>query len=393
MPANVPTWWTDDRVDATVNREYVYSHLRADEQELLKQSPSFADGLTDDTYLDWILTKARRFFLTLVDSGVPDQIFGIVDDSYDDGDLPIDEESIPDLHLSYEPSPALNKRFYKAQYRYLLRVLEDGEHIRYAEEETVPVYASGLKATILSLGKDGVDKVRLSASTSRYFVRKKINVDHRPNGTSEALVLGEIASLRRYAHPHLSSIFASYLQQDSIYVLFTPAPAYSLKSFLSDVPKAFDHLAKSQRRQKLLSWTHCLAGALRWLHTNGRPHGAIRPSNIQVTDDNFHIYLGQFDDPGVLGTHTKVDDLESYQYAAPVSILPFNSCQGCSTVVHLLVIDTSPIIRAFAPTQISADVHLHDHIGTMEESSDNANYSTIQGHGKFWWSHSKTCQA
>jgi hypothetical protein len=114
MPANVPTWWTDDCVDATVNREYVYSQLRADEQELLKQSPSFADGLTDDTYLDWILTKARRFFLTLVDSGVPDQIFGIVDDSYDDGDLPIDEGSIPDLHLSYEQSPALNKRFYKA---------------------------------------------------------------------------------------------------------------------------------------------------------------------------------------------------------------------------------------------------------------------------------------
>lgn len=68
MPTNIPTWWTDDRVDAIVNREYVYSQLRLDEQELLKQSPSFGNDLTDDTYEDWILTKARRFFLILVDA-------------------------------------------------------------------------------------------------------------------------------------------------------------------------------------------------------------------------------------------------------------------------------------------------------------------------------------
>lgn len=248
MPPGVPNWWTDDRVQATVTRKYVYSQLRADEQELLKQSPSFGAGLTDDTYLEWILTKARRFFLILVDAGIPDQIFGIVDDSYDDGDLPIEEESIADLRLSYEPNPTLDKRFYKTQYRYLLRVLEDGEHIRYADEEIVPVYASGLKAIILSLGKDGVDKVRLSANTSRYFVRKKIAIDHHPNDISEIQVLTEIAALKRYAHPHLLSVFASYLQQDNIYVLFTPPTAYSLKSFVSDVPKAFDSLSKSQRR-------------------------------------------------------------------------------------------------------------------------------------------------
>lgn len=392
MPTNVPNWWTDDCVEATVNREYVYSQLRADEQELLKQSPSFGDGLTDDTYLDWILTKARRFFLTLVDTGVPDQIFGIVDDSYDDGDLPIEEESIPDLRLSYEPSPALNKRFYKAQYRFLLRVLEDGEHIRYAEDETVPVYASGLKATILSLGKDGVDKVRLPASKFKYFVRKKINLDHRPNGVSEEQVLGEIASLRRYAHPHLLSIFASYLQQDSIYVLFTPAPAYSLKSFLSDVPKTFEHLSKSQRRQKLLSWTHCLASALRWLHTNGKHHGAFRPSNIQVTDGEFQIYLGQFDDPGVLGTHTKVDDLESYQYAAPVSSLPLKMSQILSTSLSFQ--PSSQVLEVYPQCVLQ---HLqrfaHTGLGTMEESSNDANHGTVKGHGSFWWSYSKTCQA
>jgi serine/threonine protein kinase len=176
--------------------------------------------------------------------------------------------------------------------------------------------------------------------------------------------------LRRYAHPHLLSVFASYLQYDSIFVLFTPAPAWSLKSFLSDVPKVFEHLSKSQRRQKLLSWTHCLASVLRWLHKNGKHHGAIRPSNIQVTDDDFHLYLGQFGDPGVLGTHTKVDDLESYQYAAPVS-LPSSGFMQIRSISLDLLLTLTP------QKMIPAAIYLHGCLGTMEKGSYNADHGTF----------------
>ena len=82
MAPGLPTWWTDERLNETVDLAYVKSHLRPEEQALLTRVPSFAAGLTDDTYLEWILTRARRFFLILVDVGVPDQVFGIIDDSY-----------------------------------------------------------------------------------------------------------------------------------------------------------------------------------------------------------------------------------------------------------------------------------------------------------------------
>ena len=82
MPQSLPTWWTDERLNEAVDLAYIKSHLRSEEQALLTRAPSFGVGLTDDTYLEWILTRARRFFLILVDIGVPDQVFGTIDDSY-----------------------------------------------------------------------------------------------------------------------------------------------------------------------------------------------------------------------------------------------------------------------------------------------------------------------
>lgn len=95
-------------------------------------------------------------------------------------------------------------------------------------------------------------------------------------------------------------------------------------------------------RQTLITWPHCLASALSWLHANGRHHGAIRLSNIQV-DDHFQVFLGQFDDPGVLGTHSKVDYIEAYQYAAPVSVQCCSSYYCiwfCSCLIFLLKLNS-----------------------------------------------------
>jgi hypothetical protein len=312
MPQKVPLWWTDERVHETVDSQYIHSHLHPDEQCLLKQSPSFGTGLTDDTYLDWILARARRFFLILVDAGIPDQIFGVVDDSYDDDDLPIAEEVVQDLCLSKENSPKLNKRFYKTQFRYVIRTLGDGEHIRYALEETVPVYSLSLKSSVLSLSKHGTDKVSLPTDLGRVFLRKRVVLDQH---VTERGVLAEIVSTKTYANQHLISVYGSYLWEESVYILFTPAAEYNLKSFLSDVPKGFENLPKTERRRILIDWPHCLANGLAWIHTNGRHHGLIRPSNILV-DDKFNIFFGSFDGSGVLDV-TKVDDMEAYQYAAP----------------------------------------------------------------------------
>ena len=72
--------WTDEKVQETVTPAYIYSHLRPNEQDILKRSLYFGGDLTDDTYIDWILTKGRRFFIILVTTGVAEQIFGVTDE-------------------------------------------------------------------------------------------------------------------------------------------------------------------------------------------------------------------------------------------------------------------------------------------------------------------------
>ena len=314
MPTNntAATWWTEDRVESTVNPAYIHSHLRASEQEILQRSLHFGRETRNKTYLDWIVLKAKRLFLILVDAGVPDQIFGVIDDSFEDDDLPLAQHVVPSLRLSIEPNPALDKRFYRAQFKYLARTLQGGEHIRYADEENVPLTLVGLKSLTI-LNKDAVDAVRIPDDAGRVLVRKKLNLSKT---TTEAMILSQIAELKKFSHMHILSVFASYVQGNEFYILSTPAGEFTLKAFLMDQPKSFDNLAKSDRRKRLINWTHCLANAIAWLHSNEGHHGAIRPSNILVTQD-FEVSLGAMDGEGELCIVAKSDDLEAYQYAPP----------------------------------------------------------------------------
>jgi serine/threonine protein kinase len=316
MPTHVSAWWTDDRIDATVDEAFILAQLTPDERTLLGQSISFGGGLTDDTYRDWILDRAKKFFLILVEIGVPDQIFGLVDESYDDADLPITLSAVPDLRLTQDPDRNLDKKFYKTQFKFLIRNITEGQNLQYTEEETIPVEPVGLKAGIVPLGKDVTDKVRLATSHHAVFARKRVPLNQPPNHVSEADVLAEISSLRKLVHQHLASIYASYSHGDSIYVLLTPASEYTLKSFIADPPKHFDNLPKSERRDILINWPHCLANGLDWLHAKGLAHGAVRPSNVLV-DAHFRIFLGQGEAFNITHSSIKADDVETYQYAAP----------------------------------------------------------------------------
>jgi hypothetical protein len=216
MPPHTSVWWTDDRIEATVDRAFIISKLTLEERKLLEQSISFGGGLTDDTYLDWILERAKKLFLILVEIGVPDQIFGLVDESYDDADLPITLSAVPDLRLTQDPDGTLDKKFYKTQFKFLIRNITEGKNVQYTEEETIPVEAVGLKAGIVPLGRDGTDKVRLASSHYEVFARKRVPLNQPPNHVSEDDVLSEIRSLRKFAHQHLASVYASYSHGDSI---------------------------------------------------------------------------------------------------------------------------------------------------------------------------------
>jgi Protein tyrosine and serine/threonine kinase len=316
MPADSKQCWTDNRVQATVTPAYILKQFRPEIHELLKLSTSFGQGVTDHTYLGWILERAQRLFLILGQIGVPEQIFGLVDESYSDHNLPIAAHAVKNLKLSAKPNAALDDKFYRAQFKYLVRDIREGDHIRFLDEETIPIKVVGPASGMNRSSKDVIEKVCLTSDATRIYGRKRIVLDEPPNRFTEADILSEITAAKQLAHQHVLSVRGSYMDGNSIFVLLMPAIDYSLSSFLNSPPKNFESLPKPRRREILLNWPHCLANGLAWLHDKGRPHGALRPSNV-VVDREYQIYLGEIDGLYVMHGNVKVSDIESYHYAAP----------------------------------------------------------------------------
>ncbi|KAJ5386537.1 hypothetical protein N7509_009078 [Penicillium cosmopolitanum] len=312
-------WWPEERIKATLDTKYIISRLRPESVPRLFDLPRWGEGLTSETYMEWIMTKAGRLFLILNEIGIPDRIFALVDESRDDDDLPMAEQNIDLLCLSpYGNDPTLDASFFHTQWRFLVRGISEGEHVAYTANEGVPVEVARAATSSGIQGRDEtVDKVVLSGTVCRVFLRTRVQVGGAPHFFSSDEVLEEIRSLRKLAHQHVFSIYASYFVDDTVCVLFTGAETdRTLQSFLSDEPLTFKRLPKEERRQTLITWPHCLVSALSWLHVRGHSHTAIRPSNILV-DPDFNIILGQFQALDSLLAPPRVNGLESYQYSAP----------------------------------------------------------------------------
>ncbi|CRG92544.1 hypothetical protein PISL3812_09605 [Talaromyces islandicus] len=325
-------WWTDDRIEATLCRQYVLSHLQPEFQTRLFALLPWGEGLTSESYLDWILTKAGKLFLILNDIGIPHRIFELADDCVDDSDLPFAEARVGDLNLAREGSnsSALKNKFFLAQWRFLVRGIGEGDHVKYTANEGVPVEI--VKGNLVSSNnnKDGVEKVVLSGSVCRVYLRTQIEINAAPHFYEEDEVLEEIRSLRKLAHEHLFSIYGSYFVDDSINVLFKGDYDRTLANFLVDTPQSFKRLAKPERREILVNWPHCLVSGLAWLHGHGHGHGAIRPSNVLI-DHEYRIFLGHFEAMDTLLDPPKINDIEAYQYAAPERWIRTTAIQEVNT--------------------------------------------------------------
>ncbi|KAJ5103533.1 hypothetical protein N7532_004062 [Penicillium argentinense] len=318
MAGHTSLWWPEERIKAALDTKFIISRLRPENVPRLFDLPRWGEGLTSETYMEWILLKAGRLFLILDDIGIPDRIFALVDESHDDDDLPMAEQNIDLLVLSpYGNDPALDASFFNTQWRFLVRGIAEGEHVTYTENEGVPVEVARATTSSGVQGRDEtVDKVILAGTVCRVFLRTQVQIGGAPHFFSSDEVLAEIRALRKLAHQHLVSIYASYFVDDTVCVLFTGAETdRTLHSFLTDEPPSFKRLSKEQRRHTLITWPHCLASALSWLHARGHAHTAIRPSNILV-DPNYNILLGQFQALDSLLAPPRVNDLESYQYSA-----------------------------------------------------------------------------
>lgn len=304
-------WWSNERISATVNAAYVERELGSKNLvERVHCVLAFGDGLTDDTYLDWILERSPRFFLILNEIGVPEKIFEIIDKSFADDDLPLSQDTLWELNLFGGKSETLDKKFHREQFNFLIQELEPGGHVDYGDWAVVPVEPFVKRPGIAKAN----DKVYVHGNL---YTRKRIAVfDH--NSIDEVQFITHLKSLSTIHHPHLVSIWSSYSQENLLYVLLTPATGMSLKSFLEEQPKAFKSLDKAERRETFLTWTHCLAAALAYLHDRGFTHQTIRPSAITV-DHNNKIYLGDYSALKSLDTEDSPNSYngELYDHAAP----------------------------------------------------------------------------
>lgn len=293
--------------------EFIFSNLPQGILPRLVAPLPWGEGLTSETYLDWILVKAGRLFLVLLDIGIPGRIFHLVDSSFDDNDLPIAAHSIDRLQLSQEPNAELDSKFFLAQWRFVVRGINEGDHIKYTENEGVPVEVLQTGTTLV---REGIERVVLAGAVCKVYLRTQVTVGGAPHFFEEDEVIEEIRSMKRLSHDHVYSIYASYFADNTVCILFSGAYERNLMSFLTDTPQSFKKLPKERRRELLVNWPHCLAHGLSWLHAHGQVHGLIRPSNILI-DANFRIFIGQYEALDTLLPPVKVDDVEAYQYGPP----------------------------------------------------------------------------
>ncbi|OQO10129.1 hypothetical protein B0A48_04486 [Cryoendolithus antarcticus] len=311
-------WWMDSRIETKVTRAYVVSKLRGEEREFLDRPLAFGEGLTDDTYMEWILERSKRLFLILAEIGVPDQIFGCIDDSWDDADLPVSLEDVETLELSYEPDEKLNKKFYQTQFLYLLRELKHGHHIDYGPKEHIPMEYVNTLPPAVSL--QSWDRVHFAGRLDDIFVRRKFALVDKDSGHNQREAFTrDVRKAKLHTHEHIASAWASYTSEDAGYVLSDFVAEHTLRTYIDHrTPMQLLRVVPSERPRMLFEWMHCLADALAFLHRRGVAHTAIRPSNILLNHDNRIAFA----DIGSLRTFQqdkKTKKAEIYEHAAPES--------------------------------------------------------------------------
>ncbi|KAI1158219.1 protein kinase [Nemania serpens] len=314
-------WWDASLIEATVTRQFVCSHLIPLEIERLDRPLGFGDGLTDGTYWEWI-EKAKRIFLILSDLGIPDQIFGIIDDSWDDDDLPIPLDQVGKLALTPSRDDRVAKRFYARQFHYLVHYIDKGKHVAYQDDDVVPVVVDKRPGLATN---NTVDRVVLPNRPGETFSRRRFSLGTGPGMMSYQGLMNEIHSAKNLQSEHLASYYGSYTYHGSAYVIFTYTGDFTLKSLLSATPGPLKPLAKQDRRRLVMNWIHCLTDTLCYIHKRGRSHGNIKPSTILFCSSNYVFYssmsrLGgeaSSSSAGSASSDKSVFDRESYDFAAP----------------------------------------------------------------------------
>lgn len=311
-------WWDSAKIDATVTRQFVCRHLSSEETARLDQSLGFGGGLTDGTYWEWIDSKAKRLFLILVDLDLPGHIFNVIDNSWDDHDLPVALDQVGRMSLSPARDERIERKFFLRQFHYIMKPLQKGDHIAYLDNDVVPVELADRRPALVS--SHTVDKVTLPNYPGQIFSRRRIPLGNSPASISYDEFQEGINGIKGIQNQHLVSYFASYVQNGMGSILFSPAADSNLKSFLSSTPSNFKNHPKKDRRHLVMNWMLCLVDALAYIHNRRNSHGNIKPSTILFTTQ-LHIFYSDYTRMSADALPGQQDknsfDRESYIYAAP----------------------------------------------------------------------------
>ncbi|KAI4152911.1 MAG: hypothetical protein LQ340_002619 [Diploschistes diacapsis] len=268
----------DAEVRAKVTYNRILKKLPKDKQHLLEEPIAAGDGLTDQTYADWIIDKGQRLFLILDDLGCPERIFDVVDKFIEDTDLPLRREDVAKLGLTHCTQEG---KFYHRQFAYVAEKLGQAsveQQAKYRSPVSVSSRTKGTTETAdcVYVGEWELARWRIPLNGNSPQDRNNFTMHYR--------------TLQDLRHLHLVHIFATSLQKDNGAVLLAPYEM-SLRSFLKEQSKDFKQKTKVAQLDLLLQWIRCLIGVTAYLHEQGLSHQAIRPSNIFVTADS-NILLG-----------------------------------------------------------------------------------------------------
>ncbi|KAF2250044.1 kinase domain-containing protein [Trematosphaeria pertusa] len=308
-------WWTEERINEKVTPDFITSRLRPNEREWLHRPVGFGD-LTDDTYIEWILEKARRLFLILAEIGESDRIFAVVERAWDDADLPLQMEDIEKLSLANRRDDQANARFYHTQFSFLLRVLREGVHIDYAPNEEIPLeYVMELPPAV---SLQHWSRVHLPKKPNEVYVRRKFSLGtpDSPDAYVDDYLM-DVESAKMVGHDHIAPVWASYTAKGTGFTLTNFVGQHTLKTFIDHrKPLQYQRVPKPQRRYLVLNWLHCLADAVATLHQSGFCHSGIRPSNI-IIDERNNIAFSDIASLETFQRDKKPDPMDAYVYGAP----------------------------------------------------------------------------
>ncbi|MCJ1326279.1 hypothetical protein MMC10_002943 [Thelotrema lepadinum] len=287
------TWYSDAEVRSKITHNHILNRLPKDKQILLDEPLAGDDGLTDQTYGDWIISKSPRLFLILEDVGCPERIFDLIEKFIEDTDLPIRQGDVSKLGLGHGVH---GKKFYRRQFAYQDQKLREGTHVEYDDDEIPPV-------KVLSTSKSDIAGTERVSLGEWELSRWSIDLDVK-NLRDKGNFVRHYKTLHGLQHTHLISIFATYVHRENTFVLLSPYEM-SLRTFLLEQPKEFKQKTKVRQLDQILQWIRCLLNVVVYLHEEGITHQAIRPSNIFLTADNT-ILLGPYS-----GSQPPVEDCPS----------------------------------------------------------------------------------